>query len=209
MMQTPQINKQQAQGCFGFNRRAYFLINAITLYRLAASFILLLCLIKGQIIVFRWLLLLSFFTDSIDGWLARRYKVVSVGGARLDSMADDMTVLMGVAGMLVFNPEFIREHLSLVFMLMALYLCQLVLALTRYRRLTSFHTYLAKAAALAQAVFLVSFFFDVSWQLPLFYVAVVLTVLDLVEEIILVLCLTTWQADVKGLWWVLKRKILL
>jgi len=42
--------------------------------------------------------------------------------------------------------------------------------------------------------------------LPLFYAAVILTGLELIEEIIMVSLLPNWEANVKGLYWVLKKK---
>jgi CDP-diacylglycerol--glycerol-3-phosphate 3-phosphatidyltransferase len=40
----------------------------------------------------------------------------------------------------------------------------------------------------------------------LFYAAALVTGLELVEEIILVGLLPLWEANVKGLYWVLRRK---
>jgi CDP-diacylglycerol--glycerol-3-phosphate 3-phosphatidyltransferase len=62
------------------HRRSYYMVNAITLYRLIAAPFLLLLIINHNLEVFRWLLGLSFFTDAIDGYLARKYKVTSAFG---------------------------------------------------------------------------------------------------------------------------------
>jgi CDP-diacylglycerol--glycerol-3-phosphate 3-phosphatidyltransferase len=56
------------------------MVNATTLYRLIAAPFLLLLIINHNLEVFRWLLGLSFFTDAIDGYLARKYKVTSAFG---------------------------------------------------------------------------------------------------------------------------------
>lgn len=48
-----------------------------------------------------------FYTDAIDGFLARRYRVTSLWGAKLDSIDDDLTVFVGLTGIMVFKPEFI------------------------------------------------------------------------------------------------------
>jgi CDP-diacylglycerol--glycerol-3-phosphate 3-phosphatidyltransferase len=40
----------------------------------------------------------------------------------------------------------------------------------------------------------------------LFYAAALVTTLDLIEEIILVWLLPKWEINVKGLYWVYKRK---
>ena len=187
------------------HRRSYYIINGITIYRLAASLLLLYLVLLKREDIFKWLLGLSFFTDAIDGFLARKYKVVSVAGARIDSIADDLTVLMAVIGVVVLKPEFIRQELNLIIVLLVLYLLQTIMALTRYGKISSFHTYLAKIAALFQRMFFVLLFFLPQWPMLLFYVASAMTILDLVEEIILVLLLPEWKTDVKGLYWIKKK----
>ena len=186
-------------------KRSYYLINAITLYRLIAALVLLILVFTNKQQPFKWLLAISFFTDSIDGILARKFKVASIFGARLDSMADDATMLAGIVGLLVFKKAFIVQELFLFILLVALYALQTALAVFRYGKVSSFHTYLAKIAALLQGSFLILIFFLPQWPLLLFYCAASITILDLIEEIILVLVLPNWQTDVKGLYWI-KRK---
>ena len=188
------------------HRAAYYIINGITLYRLLASVILMYLIISDQPLVFRWFLAASFFTDAIDGFLARRFKVASSWGSRLDSIADDVTVLMALIGIFVFDPGFLEKHMIPLLILALLFVVQLSLALIRYKKPSSFHTYLAKAAAIAQGFFLILFFFLPSPPLFLFYLAVVITGLDLLEEIIIVLLLPQWKTDVKGLYWVIRNK---
>ena len=186
-------------------KTSYYIINAITLYRLIAALVLLILVFTNKQQPFKWLLAISFFTDSIDGILARKFKVASIFGARLDSMADDATMLAGIVGLLVFKKAFIVQELFLFILLVALYALQTALAVFRYGKVSSFHTYLAKIAALLQGSFLILIFFLPQWPLLLFYCAATITILDLIEEIILVLVLPNWQTDVKGLYWI-KRK---
>jgi cardiolipin synthase len=80
------------------------------------------------------------------------------------------------------------------------------LAFVRYGKISSFHTYMAKLAALMQGSFLILLFFLQEPVYVLFYIAFFVTVIDLIEEIILVLLLPVWQTNVKGLYWVLKKK---
>jgi cardiolipin synthase len=87
-----------------------------------------------------------------------------------------------------------------------LYLLQNTLAFLKYRRLTSFHTYIAKIAAVLQGMFLIAFFFfpqPVDW---LFTLTVVFTGIDLLEEILLILLLPRYRTNVKGLYWLKKGK---
>ncbi|HYC38924.1 MAG TPA: CDP-alcohol phosphatidyltransferase family protein [Chitinophagaceae bacterium] len=184
--------------------RSYYIINGITFYRLLAAPFLLVLVAKGEIELFRWLLVLSFLTDAIDGFLARKYKIASVLGAKLDSIADDLTVGVATIGIIIVDPNFIRQHAELILMLLGLFVIENVAAFIRYRRFTSFHTYLAKIAAVAQAAFLILFFFTGPVDF-LFYLAVIITAADLVEEIILVMVLPQWQSNVHGLPWILKK----
>ena len=182
---------------------SYKIINGITFYRLLAAPLLVVLIITGRTEVFKWMLALSFFTDAIDGFLARRFKVVSVLGSKLDSLADDFTIAAAILGAIVFKKDFLRQEVVLVVLLAALYFLQTILALTRYKRISSFHTYAAKGAAIMQGVFLLLLFFLAQPPHIFFYVAAAATIIDLVEEILLVLVLPQWKTDVKGLYWVL------
>jgi cardiolipin synthase len=183
---------------------SYYIINSITLYRLLSAPFLLYLIFTGQVNLFKWLLALSFFTDAIDGFLARKYKVTSIMGAKLDSIADDFTVMVGVTGLFVLKPQFIHGEILWLAIIFVLFLAQVILALVRYGALTSFHTWLAKLAAICQGIFLILSFFMAEPNQALFYIAIIVTGLELVEEIVLTLLIPAWRANVKGLYWFLK-----
>jgi len=188
------------------HKQAWYVINGITLYRIVAAPFLLFLLFKGRYDIFRWLLAVSFFTDLIDGFLARKFKVTSVMGTRLDSIGDDLTVLVAMIGLFVIKPEFIKQEKILFIILFVLFLVQVSYAFIRYKKMTGFHTWLAKTAALLQGVFLLLVFFTDEPNLYLFYAAAIITILQLIEEIIIVGLLPKWETNVKGLYWVLKNK---
>ena len=188
------------------HKRNYYLVNGITLYRVIAAPFLVFLIIDHRLDWFKWLLAISFFTDSIDGYLARRYKVVSVFGSRMDSIGDDLTIAAAVAGVIVLKPEFLKHEIIFVIILIALFTIQTILALIRYGKISSFHTYAAKLSAILQGVFLLLLFFLPEPVYVLFYITAIFTIFDLLEEIILVLLLPQWETNVKGLWWVMKRK---
>ena len=175
------------------------MVNGITIYRILAVFALIVLIVHHDWHVFRWVLPLSFLTDAVDGFLARRYGVISKVGAVLDSIGDDLTVAVAIVGLLVFDPTFLRSQAAIVILLASLYVIQTVAALVKYGKLTSFHTWLAKIAAVSQGVFLVLVFFTASFPILLFYIAAVLTALDLLEEIAMVFLLRHWRTDVKGI----------
>lgn len=193
-------------GLLFMSGRAVRVVNLITLYRIITFPLLILFIFTGHENVFKWLLLVSFSTDAVDGYLARKYKAVSALGSKLDSIGDDLTVLAGLIGFLRLNAQFFREEIYVIGGLFFLFFIQLTLSVIKYKKPSSFHTYLAKTAALLQGIFLLSVFFFKTTNYLLFYSAAVITALELVEEIILVLLLPVWQTDMKGLYWVLKRK---
>lgn len=187
------------------HKTAFWIINGLTLYRLTMAPILIVLALSQQLALFKWLLPVSFFTDFIDGFLARKFEVTSRFGARLDSIGDDITVLAGLVGLVVFEYQFVREQLGLLALLIALFIVQVALSLYRYGQMSSFHTYMAKAAALLQGLFLIIAFIATPFPV-LFYLAAVVTGIELLEEIVLVLMLPKWQMNVKGLYWVWRHK---
>jgi len=190
------------------HRSHYYTVNAITLYRLLAAPMLLLLLLNGQLILFKWLLAVSFLTDAIDGYLARRYKVTSVFGSILDSVSDDLTIAVAIIGITFVNPQFLKNELLLVAVQVTLFIAQISFALVRYGKISSFHTYLAKFVTVFQGIFLVLFYWLSAPVYALFYFVSALTILDLVEEIILVIITPKWETDIKGLYWVIKKRAL-
>ena len=55
-------------------------------YRIAAVPLLSILLWFGERELFTWFLLVSYSTDAIDGYLARKLKMTSARGSQLDSM---------------------------------------------------------------------------------------------------------------------------
>ena len=182
-------------------RTSFYIVNAVTLYRTLAAPLLLYLLISNKLDTFAKFLVLSFFTDLIDGFLARKFKVTSIWGTRMDSIGDDLTVLMAVIGMIMYRFEFVMEHKMAFIILFCLFLIQISYSLIKYQKFTSFHTYLAKAGALLQGLFLIHIFIMPAPDLFLFYSAVIITGLDLTEEIAMVYILPVWTANVKGIFW--------
>ena len=178
----------------------YNIADWFSFYRIAASPFLLLLVLLGEREVFSWLLLISYCTDMIDGFLARRLKITSSRGSQLDSLGDQVTLGVAFIGLFVFEYEFISENLKIILIPFVLYFLQMFLAFRKYGKTTAFHTYLAKLSAIAQGVFILWFLFfsPVYW---LFYLMIILGIIETLEEIILIFMYPHWVAGVKGLYW--------
>jgi len=186
--------------------KGYYIVNAITAYRIVAAPALVILALTGNLSVFKWLLPVSFLTDLIDGTLARKLNVTSVFGSKLDSIGDDLSFVAAAVGIFAFKFDFVKSNILWIALLVGLYLFQTITALIKYGKITSYHTYLAKTAAILQGCFLIILFIlpePVYW---LFYAASILTIFDIIEEIIILFYLPTWEADVKGLYWVMQKK---
>ncbi|MDO9276602.1 MAG: CDP-alcohol phosphatidyltransferase family protein [Lutibacter sp.] len=174
-------------------------------YRIAAAPFLLLILWLDTREVFTWLLLVSYSTDAIDGFLARKLKITSARGSQLDSFGDQITFAVALIGLLVYEFDFIEAHASYIILVFLPYVFQMLIAFLKYGKATAFHTYLAKLSAIAQAFFILwlLFFGPIYW---LFYVMIVLGLLETIEEIALIFMYDNWVAGVKGIYWALRDK---
>jgi CDP-diacylglycerol--glycerol-3-phosphate 3-phosphatidyltransferase len=173
--------------------------------RLLASPVLVCFAFAGWEAPFKWLLLASLLSDTIDGAIARAFHTQSRRGALLDSVADIVLTLATLLGLVRLQWPFVSEHHRALFLIVGIYVLEVALALYRYGRVSSFHTYLARVAAYAQAVFVLSLFFlgDYGW---LFYLTVIVSVIAYVEELVLLYFLPNWTSDVRGLYWVFTDK---
>lgn len=174
-------------------------------YRIAISPILVWLLLIDKREPFTWLLSISYATDAIDGYLARRLKISSPRGSQLDSMGDQVTFVIGVIGVLVFDHTFILDHYMWLLLGFGLYSLQMLLAWRKYSKATAFHTYLAKLSAVVQSLFILTalFYQPLEWM---FFSMLFIGVLETLEEIVLIFIFDSWQSDIKGIYWVLKSK---
>ncbi len=174
-------------------------------YRVVAAPILLLLIWFDLRLIFTWLLLISYSTDAIDGYLARKLKITSARGSQLDSFGDQITLIVGLIGLYYFEPEFIASNLILILIAFVPYIIQMLIAYLKYGKATAFHTYLAKLSAVMQSTFILfSLFFYPEYSL--FYIMVVIGLLETFEEITLIFMYKNWASDVKGIYWAFRDK---
>lgn len=174
-------------------------------YRICAAPFLLILIILDLRLAFTWLLLVSFSTDAIDGYLARKYKMISAKGAQLDSLGDQLTTIVALIGLYVFEKDFIHENLIIIIIAFLPYFLQMGLAYWKYGKTTAYHTYLAKFSALLQGIFFLwALFFSPSYTL--FYIMIGFSILETLEEITLIFMYDKWVSDVRGIYWALHDK---
>ena len=174
-------------------------------YRIFAAPFLLFLIWYDEHFLFTWLLLISYLTDAIDGYLARKLKITSARGSQLDSIGDQVTLIIGLIGLFYFETNFIKTNLTLILIAFIPYIIQMVIAYSKYGKATAFHTYLAKLSAIMQSIFILWSLF-LSPEYSLFYIMIGIGLLETIEEIILIFMYDNWASDVKGIYWAQKDK---
>lgn len=154
---------------------------------------------------FTGLLIAALISDIVDGAIARHLGFSSDFGALLDSIADVSTLCVALYGIVIFHPEVLHAHWIASLAMVGSWGTECVLAFLRYGRLSSFHTYTSKIAAYLLGIF-IGVLFLFGFQPWLFYLAVVVSVVGNIEEMLLLSMLPEWRANVRGLWWVLRER---
>ena len=174
--------------------------NAITWLRIGAIPVLLWLCAQGNKPAFTAILVLSLVGDILDGLLARWLQAASPFGAALDSVADTLLLIAAALGAWTFYPAQVHAHFIAFLLVPALWLIEVLAAMLRYGRLSSFHTYSSRAAGYAMGIFIgVLFYFDFSaW---LMYLAAGAFVVASAEEFVLLWLLPQWIPDVRGAYW--------
>ena len=179
--------------------------NLLSVLRLVLS--VLMVVVAGTAGSRRWFLILlgaALVTDAFDGFLARRWRVVSDLGRRLDSWGDYVMTAAAVAGIWLLWPEMVRREWPWFVTAVAGSFAIVVYGFVRWRRVLGYHTWLAKAMVvvlpLAVAVLLAR------GSAAPFHVAVVLQVLCGVEELTIAFVLPGFSGEMPSLWHAVRRR---
>ena len=177
--------------------------NLLSCFRLVAAPGLLYLAWTGHPGLFLTLLAASLLSDAVDGFLARKLGVVSELGARLDSWGDLAMYMAAPLGAWWLWPEVISREIFFVMLAITSYLAPLLVGFFKFKRLTSYHTWAGKTAAVLTApALLVLFIADIGWP---FRSAAIICALAACEEIAITLQLRQWQCDIPS-WWHLVRQ---
>lgn len=171
--------------------------NVLSGLRLAAAPVLLVVAWLGEPRLFLLLLALSFLTDAADGFLARRLGQTSELGARLDSWGDFAVYLSLPVALWWLWPDVVLREAPFIAAIAASIVLPGVVALAKFHRLTSYHTWMVKLAVLMVAFgLLVLFLGGPPWLLR---VAAPVSVLAALEQMAITMMLPAPRSDVRSL----------
>lgn len=172
--------------------------NSLSIFRMVCAPFLLGLAWFSRADLFLALLMLALLSDAVDGTIARRFKQVTDLGAKLDSWGDFSIYMTVPLCAWWLWPDLIRREAPFVAAVVASYTVPILLGFLKYRRLTSYHTWAAKFAAVVLSVgTLLMLLFGLTWP---FEIATVILALSALEEIAITMTLPDWRSNVPSIW---------
>lgn len=178
--------------------------NIITSCRLLLVPVILWFAIAKHEKLFAVFLVINLVTDIIDGYIARRFKMETEIGARLDSFADNFNYLLAFLGMFIFKMDDLRPHLVSLFVYIGMLVLTVIVSLIKFRKFPSFHLYMTKIGGYISGFFFVCLF-TLGFFAPLYYLVIVWGIVGAIEHIAIQMVIPEMRSNVKGLYWVLKE----
>jgi len=180
--------------------------NAISLYRLVSFPFLLYLIYINDESLFALLLCINLISDILDGLIARVFKLQTEFGARLDSLADWGTYILGFLGIYQFKMEDHKADFWFLYVFIGLVFFYNIFSFVKFRRLPSLHPYSTKIGGYLKGFYFFSLF-AFGYYAPIFYLAMIWGWVSSLEVIIILIYFKKLRSNVKGLYWVLKSGI--
>ena len=183
----------------------YNVPNALSAYRLLVAPVILYFAVTGAEKPFIILICISLITDILDGFIARRFNLVTKIGAQIDNLADFATYMLAVYGLYRFRWEEVEPHAWLLWLFFAIFFISYFIGWIRFRKMPGLHLYLAVTAAYLQGFFLFMVFAVGFWPW-LYFLAMGWGTIAYIEKCFVLMMIDEITPDNKGLYWVLKKK---
>jgi CDP-diacylglycerol--glycerol-3-phosphate 3-phosphatidyltransferase len=131
--------------------RFWTIPNILSLYRILVFPYIFYLVLAGQERLFAVFITISLLTDILDGWIARRFKLQTAIGARLDSWADLGTYILAFMAIYYFKWEEIRPHALIFYLFAAAMALSYVSVIVKFGGLIGLHTYMFRIGAICRA----------------------------------------------------------
>lgn len=153
-----------------------YLPNILSILRIPLSISLFFFFQQTSVFVCFYLLL--GLTDFFDGYLARKWKVESELGARLDSIGDFFFFIALLAYLFVVQRMFINAYLVLILAAFSLRIINILLGVIKHRKLIMLHTIANKLAGIATYIAPILLIFNLSFAIPILFVIILFAPLE-------------------------------
>lgn len=178
--------------------------NLLSGLRIALMPAVLLSAVAGSKPWFLTLVAASLVTDALDGFLARKLNAFSDFGRKLDSAADYLTLITGLAGIALLWPEIVRRELPWIVPGLAAFFGVIVFGFVRLGHAPCYHTWAAKVGAIGCALSMVPLLSG-GTAVP-FHAMVVLQMVAAVEEAIISLLIPSHVGEMATVWHAWRRR---
>lgn len=170
--------------------------NAVSFFRLLLAPILLLLAWWDMPYWFLAILIVSEFTDVLDGFLARLLNQMTKLGSKLDSMGDFAVYSSIAVGAWWIWPDKVIDNALWFGLIIASFTFPALLGLIKFRGATSYHTWSVKLSVAVTIIsYVLLFYLDMQWP---FKVAAVLCVVAALEETAITLLLPHRQVNLRS-----------
>lgn len=180
--------------------------NLLSGTRIALMPAVLMAALAGSRLWFVVLLAASLSTDALDGFFARRFNAFTDFGRKLDSAADYLTMMVGLAGIALLWPEIMRREIAWVAAGLAAFFAVIVYGFLRLGRAPCYHTWLSKIGVMGCALSQIPLLAE--WSAVPFHVMIVVLIVAAVEEMVIALLIPAHVGEMATVWhaWRLRRE---
>ena len=178
--------------------------NLLSATRIALMPAVLASAIAGSRPGFVVLIIVSLLTDALDGFFARRFNAFTELGRKLDSAADYVTMVTGLAGIALLWPDIVRRELPWVVTGLVAFFAVIVYGFVRLGHAPCYHTWASKTGAVVCPFTLVPLLNE--WTTGPFHAAMVWLVFTGVEEIAIALIVPRHVGEMPTVWHALRRR---
>lgn len=179
--------------------------NILSLYRILVFPFIFWSILQGEKKLFIIMLSINLITDILDGFIARKFKLQTEFGARLDSIADIGSYILAFSGMSILERNFINEYKIEFIIIISLYILPQLISFIRFKRPTSFHLYISKVTGYIQGIFIFSYFL-IGFSPMYFYFMMTVCCAAYLESAVIVLLIPELRSNVKGIYFMIKEK---
>ena len=171
--------------------------NFVSFLRILLAPVMLVLAFKQQPVWFIVLLLVSEFTDVLDGFLARYLNQITALGSRLDSWGDFVIYSTLAVSAWLLWPDIVVEEIIYVLIIITSFTLPVIIGLIKLRAVTSYHTWSVKIAVAITVISYILLFTEISaWP---FRFAALVCVYAAVEEIAITLLIGHERTDVRSI----------
>jgi phosphatidylglycerophosphate synthase len=178
--------------------------NLLSGARIALMPAVLLAAMAGSRRGFLILVAASLATDALDGFLARRLNAFSDFGRKLDSAADYLTMMTGLAGIALLWPDIVHRELPWIVAGLTAFFGVIVFGFVRLGHPPCYHTWAAKVGVAGCALSMIPLL--AGWSAVPFHAMVLLQIVAAVEEAIISLLVPRHVGEMATVWHALRLR---